>query len=332
MVKAVYDELAKPSPKNHFTIGIHDDVGHTSLAFDPSFDIEPDDVVRAMFFGLGSDGTVGANKNSIKIIADDPDVYAQAYFVYDSKKSGSQTTSHLRFGPRPIHSSYLIQSASFIGCHQFGFLERFDLLRFAARGATLLVDTSHGRDAVWSALPDEVQKAIVDKHVSLWVIDAAQGGARRRAWARAPNVIMQTCFFAISGVLPREKAHREDPRVDREDLRHQGRRGGPEELRRRRSARCRSSSRSRCPIASRRSDGGSRSSRAQAPGVRPRGDRADDGGSRRRDPGERAPGRRHVRERHDEVGEAQRLAARAGVGAGALHPVRKLLVRVPALA
>ena len=205
MVKAVSDELAKPSPKNHFTIGINDDVGHTSLPFDPSFDIEPADVVRAMFFGLGSDGTVGANKNSIKIIADDPDVYAQAYFVYDSKKSGSQTTSHLRFGPRPIQSSYLIQSASFIGCHQFGFLERFDLLRFAARGATLLVDTSHGRESVWNALTHEVQKAIVDKHVSLWVIDAAKV-ARDAGMGTRTNVIMQTCFFAISGVLPREKA------------------------------------------------------------------------------------------------------------------------------
>jgi pyruvate-ferredoxin/flavodoxin oxidoreductase len=206
MVKAIYDELARPAPKNHFTIGIDDDVSHTSLAFDPSFDVEPDSVVRAVFFGLGSDGTVGANKNSIKIIAGDADLHAQAYFVYDSKKSGSQTTSHLRFGPSPIHSSYLIQSASFVGCHQFGFLERFDILRVAAPGATLLVDTVHSRDEVWAALPWDVQKAIVDKHIALWVIDAARVASEAGLPSTRTNTIMQTCFFAISGVLPREQA------------------------------------------------------------------------------------------------------------------------------
>jgi len=205
MVKAVYEELERPAPQNHFTIGIDDDVSHTSLAFDPSFDIEPPEVVRAMFFGLGSDGTVGANKNSIKIIADDPDVFAQAYFVYDSKKSGSQTTSHLRFGPKPIRASYLIRSASFIGCHQFGFLERFDILRFAGMGATLLVDTVHSRENVWAALPFEVQKAIVDKRITLWVIDAAKV-AHEAGMGSRTNTIMQTCFFAISGVLPRDEA------------------------------------------------------------------------------------------------------------------------------
>jgi pyruvate-ferredoxin/flavodoxin oxidoreductase len=205
MVKAVYDELERPAPRNHFTVGIDDDVSHTSLEVDGAFDIEPDDVVRAMFFGLGSDGTVGANKNSIKIIASDPDVYAQAYFVYDSKKSGSQTTSHLRFGPKPIRASYLIRSASFIGCHQFGFLERFDLLRYAKSGATLLVDTVHSKDAVWAELPLEVQTAIVDKKMSLWVIDASKV-AREAGMGSRTNTIMQTCFFAISGVLPRDEA------------------------------------------------------------------------------------------------------------------------------
>ncbi|HEY8078827.1 MAG TPA: pyruvate:ferredoxin (flavodoxin) oxidoreductase, partial [Labilithrix sp.] len=205
MVKAVYDELARPAPKSHFTVGIDDDVGHTSLSFDASFDIEPESVVRAMFFGLGADGTVGANKNSIKIIAEDPAIFVQGYFVYDSKKSGSQTTSHLRFGPEPIRSSYLIQSASFIGCHQFGFLERFDILRFAARGATLLVDTIHPRDELWAKLPLEVQQAIVDKQIALWVIDASKV-AREAGMGTRTNTIMQTCFFAISGVLPREKA------------------------------------------------------------------------------------------------------------------------------
>jgi pyruvate-ferredoxin/flavodoxin oxidoreductase len=205
MLKAVFDELARHTPKNHFTLGIDDDVGHTSLAYDEAFDLEPKEVVRAMFFGLGSDGTVGANKNSIKIIAEDPNVYAQAYFVYDSKKSGSQTTSHLRFGPAPIHSSYLIRSASFIGCHEFGFLERYDILRFAAPGATLLLDTTHGPDAVWSALPQEVQAAIVAKKVALWVIDASKVASEAGIGSRT-NTIMQTCFFAISGVLPRDEA------------------------------------------------------------------------------------------------------------------------------
>ena len=205
MVKAVYDELASPTPKNHFTVGIDDDVSHTSLGFDEALDIESPKVVRAMFFGLGSDGTVGANKNSIKIIAEDPDVFAQAYFVYDSKKSGSQTTSHLRFGPEPIRSSYLVKAASFIGCHQFGFLERFDILRFAAPNATLLVDTIHARDKVWAELPQEAQRAIVDKHVKLWVIDASKV-AREAGMGTRTNTIMQTCFFAISGVLPREQA------------------------------------------------------------------------------------------------------------------------------
>jgi pyruvate-ferredoxin/flavodoxin oxidoreductase len=205
MLKAVYEELGKPQPKNHFTIGIDDDVSHTSLPFDASFDIEPDEVVRAVFFGLGADGTVGANKNSIKIIAEDPDVHAQAYFVYDSKKSGSQTTSHLRFGPRPIRSSYLIKAASFVGCHQFGFLERFDILRFAAPGATLLVDTIHGPTEVWAELPLEVQEEILAKRVALWVIDASEV-ARAAGMGTRTNTIMQTCFFAISGVLPREEA------------------------------------------------------------------------------------------------------------------------------
>ena len=205
MLKAVYDELARPTPRNHFTLGIDDDVTHTSLPYDASFDVEPANVVRAMFFGLGSDGTVGANKNSIKIIAEDPNIYAQAYFVYDSKKSGSQTTSHLRFGPAPIRSSYLIRAASFIGCHEFGFLERYDILRFAAPGATLLLDTTHGPDAVWAALPNEVQTAIVAKGIALWVIDASKVATEAGIGSRT-NTIMQTCFFAISGVLPRDEA------------------------------------------------------------------------------------------------------------------------------
>jgi pyruvate-ferredoxin/flavodoxin oxidoreductase len=205
MVKAVLDELAKPAPKNHFTLGIHDDVAHTSLDFDPKFVTESPAVFRAMFFGLGADGTVGANKNTIKIIGEDPAIHAQGYFVYDSKKSGSQTVSHLRFGPEPIRSAYLVQSASFIGCHQWSFLDRADVLAHAADGATLLLDATFGPTAVWAELPRHVQQRIVDKKIALWVIDAREV-ARQAGMGGRTNTVMQTCFFAISGVLPRDKA------------------------------------------------------------------------------------------------------------------------------
>jgi pyruvate-ferredoxin/flavodoxin oxidoreductase len=205
MVKAVFDELRSPKPRNHFTIGITDDVTHRSLAFDPTFDIEPKDVVRAMFWGLGADGTVGANKNSIKIIGEGTELYAQGYFVYDSKKSGSITISHLRFGPRPIRSSHLVRSASFIACHQFGFLERYDVLAAAAHGATLLLNAPYAPDRLWDELPRPVQQQILEKELHLWTIDAAkvahESGMRGRI-----NTVMQTCFFAISGVLYRDDA------------------------------------------------------------------------------------------------------------------------------
>nr|VFJ43427.1 MAG: pyruvate-ferredoxin/flavodoxin oxidoreductase [Candidatus Kentron sp. DK]VFJ58736.1 MAG: pyruvate-ferredoxin/flavodoxin oxidoreductase [Candidatus Kentron sp. DK] len=205
MVKAVFDELARDKPKNHFTVGIIDDLSHTSLDFDPGFIIEPDDVVRAMFFGLGADGTVGANKNSIKIIGEDPEFFVQGYFVYDSKKSGSQTVSHLRFGPKAIHSSYLIQSANFIGCHQFNFLEKAEVLAHAAPGGVFLLNSIHGQNEVWNRLPRKVQEQIIEKDLAFYVIDA-YSVARETGMGTRINTIMQTCFFAISGVLPREKA------------------------------------------------------------------------------------------------------------------------------
>ena len=205
MVKAVFDELKKPQPKNHFTIGIHDDVGHTSLDFDASFITESDKVVRAMFFGLGADGTVGANKNSIKIIGEETDFHAQGYFVYDSKKSGSQTISHLRFGPEPIRSTYLVQSANFIGCHQFNFLEKTDVLKHAAKGCVFLLNSPFGPDKVWDKLPGRVQQQILDKQIKLFVIDGYKV-AHDSGMGTRTNTIMQTCFFAISGVLPRDEA------------------------------------------------------------------------------------------------------------------------------
>ncbi len=205
MVKAVFDELLKPAPKNHFTIGIIDDVTHTSLSYEPEFSTEASDTVRAVFFGLGSDGTVGANKNSIKIIGEDTDNYAQGYFVYDSKKAGAVTVSHLRFGPRPIRSTYLITQASFVACHQFSFLERMQILKVAQPGATFLLNSPYRPDNVWDHLPASVQVEILHKKLRLFVIDA-DSVAQATGMGRRINTIMQTCFFALSGVLPREEA------------------------------------------------------------------------------------------------------------------------------
>ncbi|MEW5718719.1 MAG: pyruvate:ferredoxin (flavodoxin) oxidoreductase, partial [Chloroflexota bacterium] len=205
MVKAVFDELKKAQPKNHFTVGINDDVTKTSLDFDPTFSTEGKETVRAMFYGLGADGTVGANKNSIKIIGEDTENFAQGYFVYDSRKSGQITTSHLRFGPKQIRSSYLITSANFVACHQFSFTERYDLLSAADPGAVFLLNSPYGPDEVWDRLPRTMQKQIVDKQLKFYVIDAVKV-AKETGMGGRINTIMQTCFFAISGVLPRSEA------------------------------------------------------------------------------------------------------------------------------
>ncbi|HXW23275.1 MAG TPA: pyruvate:ferredoxin (flavodoxin) oxidoreductase [Xanthobacteraceae bacterium] len=205
MVKAVFDELAQAKPKNHFTVGIRDDVTHTSLDFDAGFSTEHPHTVRAIFYGLGSDGTVGANKNSIKIIGKQTDRYVQGYFVYDSKKSGSVTVSHLRFGPDPIRSSYLIGKANFVACHQHQFLDRIDVLSAAEDGATFLLNTSFGPEDIWDHLPREVQEAIVERKLKFYAIDAS-AVAREAGMGTRINTVMQTCFFAISGVLARDAA------------------------------------------------------------------------------------------------------------------------------
>jgi pyruvate-ferredoxin/flavodoxin oxidoreductase len=205
MVNGVFEELKKATPKNHFTVGIVDDVTHSSLDYDPAFSTEPDKVLRALFYGLGADGTVGANKNTIKIIGEEGDLYAQGYFVYDSKKSGSQTVSHVRFGPEPIRSQYLIESAGFVGCHQFNFVEKTNVLELALPGATFLLNSPYGPDQVWDRLPRPIQEEIVDKKLKFYVIDANRV-AREAGMGTRTNTIMQTCFFAISGVLPREAA------------------------------------------------------------------------------------------------------------------------------
>jgi pyruvate-ferredoxin/flavodoxin oxidoreductase len=204
MVAGVFAELASEQARARFTVGIDDDVSGSSITYDPHFDIEPTDTTRALFFGLGSDGTVGANKNTIKILGGE-DLYAQGYFVYDSKKSGSQTVSHLRFGPHPIRAPYLVQRADFVGCHRARFLETVDVLDRAAPGAALLLNSPRPPDTVWDALPRTVQQQIIDKRVRLYVIDAG-AIAREVGLAGRINIVLQTCFFAISGVLPRDQA------------------------------------------------------------------------------------------------------------------------------
>jgi pyruvate-ferredoxin/flavodoxin oxidoreductase len=205
MVKAVFDNLAIPKPKNHFTIGIVDDVSHTSLDFDHTFQIEPDSVVRAVFYGLGADGTVGANKNSIKIIGEETENYAQGYFVYDSKKSGSVTVSHLRFGPNPIRSTYLVESANFVACHQWEFVEQYEVLQEAKVGATFLLNSPFSPEETWQRLPAELREIIQAKQLQVYMINASQV-ARNAGMGGRINTVMQVCFFALAGVLPREEA------------------------------------------------------------------------------------------------------------------------------
>ena len=207
MVKGVFDEMSKAKPKNHFTVGIYDDVTNTSLDWDPTYEILGDDVVQAMFFGLGADGTVGANKNSIKIIGEETSNFAQGYFQYDSKKSGAVTVSHLRFGPRPIRAPYLIaeNEANFVACHQFSFIEKYDMLKYARPGGIFLLNSIYGPDEIWDHLPTKMQEALIKKNLQFYIIDAYDVAQKTKMGQRI-NTIMQTCFFAISGILPKDQA------------------------------------------------------------------------------------------------------------------------------
>jgi pyruvate-ferredoxin/flavodoxin oxidoreductase len=205
MAAAVFAELAKERPRHEFTVGINDDVTHLSLDVDPAFSSEPQDVVRAVFYGLGSDGTVGATRNTVKIIGERTRLFAQGYFVLDSKKSGSMTVSHLRFGPRPITSTYLVQKAGFVGCHQFGFLEKAEVLERAADGAIFLLNSPHRPAYVWEHIPVEVQRTIIEKHLRFFVIDATRV-AREAGLPGRVNTVLQACFFALAGVLPQDEA------------------------------------------------------------------------------------------------------------------------------
>lgn len=208
MVNAIFTELGKEQPLNHFTIGIHDDVTHTSLEVDPGFTLDESKWTQALFYGLGADGTVGANKNSIKIIGENTDLYAQGYFVYDSKKSGARTVSHLRFGTAPIRAPYLIREADFIGCHQFRFLDHVEMVHQLKPGGTLLINSHYSTMEIWQHIPGEVQEALLAKKARVFLIDA-NTVARDTGMGNRINTIMQTCFFAISGVLPREEAIRQ---------------------------------------------------------------------------------------------------------------------------
>ncbi|MEB3161507.1 MAG: pyruvate:ferredoxin (flavodoxin) oxidoreductase [Synechocystis sp.] len=205
MVKGVLDHLSQASPKNHFTVGINDDVSHSSIDYDPGFSTEPASVVRSIFYGLGSDGTVGANKNSIKIIGEDTDNYAQGYFVYDSKKSGSVTVSHLRFGPDPIRSTYLVSQANFVACHQWEFLDQFEVLDPAVNGGVFLINSPYSPTEIWSRFPRPIQAKIIEKNLKVYTINAIEV-AKDAGMGRRINTVMQTCFFALAGILPRDEA------------------------------------------------------------------------------------------------------------------------------
>jgi pyruvate/2-oxoacid:ferredoxin oxidoreductase alpha subunit/Pyruvate/2-oxoacid:ferredoxin oxidoreductase gamma subunit len=327
MVRAVFANLASAEPKRVFTVGIHDDITHLSLEVDESFDIEQDNVVRAMFFGLGADGTVGANKNTIKIIGEDADVHVQAYFVYDSKKSGSQTVSHLRFGPEPIDAPYLLQSANFIGCHQFDFVFSSDMLARAAPGATLLLNSPYPPDQVWQQLPERLQRQIVDKGIRLYTIDAYQV-ALDTGMGRRINTIMQVCFFKLAGVMDTGeaiaaiKAAIERPMARRAGHRGEEFRGGDRSA----GPPARSEIR-RHPAQRHRRPAGGSGHRAD---LRARRDGRDDGRPWRRPAGLQTAGRWHLPHRHQPVGEAQHRAVHPRVAGRALHPVRQLFLRLPA--
>ena len=328
MIAGVFAELAREQPRRRFTIGIDDDVSGTSVDYDPSFDIESPDTVRAIFFGLGSDGTVSANKNTIKILGSEQGLHAQAYFVYDSKKSGSQTESHLRFGPDPIRAPYLVTGANFVGCHQFRFLDKIDVLGRAAPGATLLLNCRLPSAKVWDALPRRVQEQILDKRITLYTVDADRI-AREAGLAGRINIVLQTCFFAISDVLPHERAI---ARIKESVEKTYGNRGADVLAKELAAVDGALDGLHRIDVP----DPGHLRPRTATDGagvragVRPHRDRGDDGRTRKPAAGQRTSGGRHLPERHDGLREAQHLRAGRGLGFRQLHPVRQLRLRLPA--
>ncbi|MEI2653751.1 MAG: 2-oxoacid:acceptor oxidoreductase family protein [Microthrixaceae bacterium] len=326
MVAAVFDELAAEHPRRRFTVGITDDVTHLSLPVDDPFDIEADDVTRAVFYGLGADGTVSSNKAAIRIIGDATDLWCQGHFVYDSKKSGATTVSHLRFGPRPIRSTYQIRRAGFVAVHDPGFLERLDVLDVADAGATVLINTTVPPEQVWDSLPIDAQQLLVERRCRLYAIDAYRI-AEEHGLGRRINTVMSTCFFALSGVLPRDEAiaavkavgrghvgqarPRDRAPQRRRDRRHPGR-----PPRGRRWARPRRPSPSPCGP-----DGGARLRRERHPPAAR--------GPRRPAAGERVPARRHLAHRHQPLREAGHRHRDPDLGAGPVRAVQPLLDDLP---
>jgi pyruvate-ferredoxin/flavodoxin oxidoreductase len=328
MIKAVYDEIAKDEPKNHFTIGIKDDVTHTSLDWDDNWDLEQEGTVQAIFFGLGSDGTVGANKNSIKIIGEETESWAQGYFVYDSKKSGAITVSHLRFGPKPIRGTYLVRKASFVACHQWSFIEKYDLLENAAEGATLLLNSPHSPTELWDTLPKQMQEHPREESQALH--DRRLRGRQRDRHGRAHQHDHADVLLCDLRRAAARRGDRQDQGSDPQDLRPARRRSRAPQLRRGR--------RHAGPSARSRSDGqdGELAAHASADrqrtraGLHPERHRDDDGRQGRPAPGQRLPGRRHLGHRHDQVGEAQHRDDRPDLGSRGLHPVQPVRLRLPA--
>ena len=331
MVKAVFDELDRERPKNHFTVGILDDLSHTSLAVDESFVVEPPDTVRAVFVALGADGTVGANKNSIKIIGEETGRHAQGYFVYDSKKSGGVTVSHLRFGPHLLRHSYLVKQASFVACHHYRLLDRVDVLAYAAPGAVFLLNTPYGPDEIWANLRPSVQRQLREKDIDLWVIDAF-GVAGDLGLAQRINTIMQTCFFAISGSPAPRGGHRPDQGQHREDLRAQGTRSGPAQLRG--GGRHVGGAAAGPPSGG---SGGLAGGRAPAPDpgggtrVRAGGHRRPHGRGGRRPAREPPSGGRDLAHGHQQVRETGHRPGDPHLGPAGLHSVRQVRLLVPPL-
>ena len=328
MVKAVFDNLAAASPKNHFTVGIEDDVTHNSLACDAEFSTESDKVVRALFYGLGSDGTVGANKNSIKIIGENTDNYAQGYFVYDSKKAGAVTISHLRFGPKPIRSIYLVSKANFVACHQPIFLDRYDMLKDLVPGGTFLLNTHHGANEIWDQLPRSAQEALIKKKLKFYVIDALTVAKATGMGARI-NTIMQTCFFALSGVLPREEAIEQIKYTIKKTY---GRKG--EEVVKKNIAAVDQTLANLFEVKVPAQVTSTKETSRPLHRRRPEGNRRDAGRHlwqpRRGIAGQRVQPGRHVPDRHGPLREAQPGAGNPGVGREDLHPVRQVRGDLPA--
>ena len=328
MVKAVFDELNAAKPKNHFTVGIIDDVTHTSLKYDPEFHTDEPDVRCSLFYGLGADGTVGANKNSVKIIGENTDLYAQGYFVYDSKKAGAITVSHLRFGPRPIDSTYLIERASFVACHQFVFLERVDVLGQAEVGATFLLNSPFGPDEVWDRLPQEVQETIIEKKLKFYVIDG-YGVAKAAGMGGRINTVMQTCFFALANVLPREEAIEQIKYAIKKTY---GKRG--EAIVQKNFAAVDASIAE--PARSQGPGQGDQHLQAAAAGLgrrarfRRAGDRHDHRRQGRSVAGQRVARGRDVPDGDGQVRETQHRAGNPDLGSEDLHPVRPVLAGLPA--